>query len=204
MYDHLKQSGNMFDIFKHACLIKAVEINYPGTYFESHCGFASYDKPELWESSWIKVQRLTNCYCTLCDINPEVQNSIPDSNKFNFKCIDGYEEARKLLLHNDFNDLFFIDPPYVDLNDFLKVSELISTFIKMEVKWIVWYPVFKNGLSFKPATSMEMYWKTPNNLYGCGMAFGGFDKVDIKHISKALPFLSYCLSSEHRIRYENI
>lgn len=202
MYDHLKHSGNMFDIFKHGLLIKAVETNYPGTYFESHCGFASYDKPDLlWESSWLKVQRLTSCHCILCDTNPEVGKSIPDSENFSFSCTDGYEKARELATSEITPSLFFIDPPYVKGSDWINVSELTSIFMEEMVNWIVWYPIFKNGLCFKQRfPTIEMYWNNNNNLYGCGMAFGGFNDVDIKHISKTLPFLSYCLSSTHRIR----
>ena len=212
MYDHLKHSGNMFDIFKHACLIKAVEINYPGIYFESHCGFASYNKPELWDSSWMKVNRLTDCDCVLCDTNVEVEKSIPDSDKFQFYLTDGFKEVKERVVDKSNEDLYFIDPPYVDISDWENVDNLIQILIEYDRNWIVWYPIFKRTRDcfksdhFKhlPVTTMEMYWQSDSDLYGCGMVFGGFPKADIKHIAKGIPFLSYCLSSTARIHYENI
>jgi hypothetical protein len=203
MYDHLKQSGNMFDIFKHAILMKAVELKKPNIYFESHCGLMSYDKPVLWESSWIKVQRKTGATCILCDINPEIGKSIPLNKSFYFMTTDGFEEAKiqagHLVQGQIVPDLFFIDPPYVDVKDWSKVAELSGLLSRYNATWIVWYPIFRNGLCFKHNPSMEMYWKTDNNLQGCGMAFNGFNTEDITYISHCLPMLSFCLSSEYRI-----
>lgn len=93
MYKHLKNAGNVFDVFKHGVLMKAVESKPPLVYFESHCGFASYEKPELWESSWIKVQRETGCHCVLCDINCHVHVSVLEASQevgpyFDFFCGD--------------------------------------------------------------------------------------------------------------------
>jgi 23S rRNA A2030 N6-methylase RlmJ len=197
-YNHLSNAGNVFDSFKHGLLMKAVEVDYPSVYFESHCGFASYDKPELWESSWIKVQRLTNCSCLLCDINPEVGKSIPDSEYFNFKCTDGFEEAKKRAYFDlDPPSLFFIDPPYKDNEDWLKVIKLTETFSKRNwSKWIVWYPIFKNGLTFRSEVpAVEMYWTTTKNLHACGMAFGGFDNTDMEEIHNCLGLLQWSLSA---------
>ena len=195
-YNHLNNAGNVFDVFKHGLLMKAVEVKKPTFYFESHCGFASYNKPELWESSWIKVQRQTDCICLLCDINPDVGKSIPASDRFMFKCTDGFQEAHKRASHfvPDPPSLFFIDPPYVDNSDWSNVTNLTMSLQKLN--WIVWYPIFKNGLTFHPTVpGIEMYWTTPENLHGCGMAFGGFNNTDMEEIYSCLGFLKWCLSA---------
>lgn len=207
-YNHLKNAGNIFDIFKHGLLMKAVEHDPPSLYFESHCGFASYNKPELWESSWIKVQRETNCRCILCDINPDVItfNVVNyDRESFYFRCTDGFQEAEELARgeRNTTPDLFFIDPPYKDNSDWNNVVELTGTFNEMKVnRWIVWYPIFANGLTFKAEVpAVEMYWTTTENLHGCGMAFGGdFNNSDMENIHECLDFLQWCLSASKVVR----
>lgn len=206
MYDHLKNAGNIFDVFKHGVLMKAVENNYPSVYFESHCGFASYSKPELWESSWIKVHRLTNCHCILCDTNPDVEMSVIKASEkenwaFMFQCTDGFKLANDMARRDDPPNLFFIDPPYKDNSDWNNVIELIKTFLERDLNWIVWYPIFKNGIDLNIAPAVEMYWTTPENLHGCGMAFGGFNKTDMEEIHNCLGLLQWCLSA---LRVEKI
>jgi len=207
MYDHLKNAGNVFDVFKHGLLMKAVEYDPPSLYFESHCGYASYSKPELWESSWIKVQRETKCGCILCDINPEVItfniDKANDIEPFFFIYADGFEEAKKFARIEVPPDLFFIDPPYKDDSDWNKVTDLTTYFsetrncVNRVNRWIVWYPIFANGLTFKSQVpAVEMYWTTPENLHGCGMAFGGdFNETDMENIHSCLGFLQWCTSA---------
>jgi len=200
MYEHLKNAGNVFDVFKHGVLMKAVESKPPLVYFESHCGFASYEKPELWESSWIKVQRESNCHCFLCDTNCNIHLSVLEACKeigpyFTFFCADGFEVSDNYARQEVPPDLFFVDPPYKDDSDWKRVMDLTTTFNEVKAEWILWYPIFANGLTFKPEVpAIEMYWTTKENLHGCGMAICG--DFDMNEIRNCLSFLQWCVSAK--------
>jgi 23S rRNA A2030 N6-methylase RlmJ len=188
MYNHNNNAGSVSDIFKHAVLLKAAERKKPKTYFETHCGFSSYKKPEIWESSWAKVHRTGATHMILCDINHLVGNTVPSYDEFEFICADGFIEGLKSTA-----DLTFIDPPYVDDSDWLDVSILCSK-IK---NWIVWYPIFVTGQRLEPEpVCIEMIWQTTKNMVGCGMAFSKeFTKYDLRYIYKCVPFIAWSLSA---------
>lgn len=91
--------------------------------------------------------------------------------------------------------MFFVDPPYKERSDWKDVMDLTTIFNAMKVEWILWYPIFKDGLTFKPEVpAVEMYWTTKENLHGCGMAFGGnWYMTDIRD---CLGFLQWCVSAK--------
>lgn len=182
-YKHSKNARNVFDIFKHACLLKAVQIKQPKAYFETHCGKASYRLPELWESSWMKVYREVGCVMVLCDINPKVGATV--DKKFYFKCCNGFEEVTR---HPA--DFYFIDPPYVKTSDWNEVL-LIPEKLKNKT-WLLWYPIQKD-LKLYLWPSIEMRWETDSNILGCGMTFGGFSNGDLSLIADSMNFLSKVL-----------
>ncbi|MCK5614792.1 hypothetical protein KAR91_73705 [Candidatus Pacearchaeota archaeon] len=180
-YKHSKNARNVFDIFKHACLLKAVQIKKPGVYFETHCGKASYQLPELWESSWMKVHRQNHCNIMLCDIDPEVGKTV--DGMFPFKCGNGFYEATRYKA-----DFYFIDPPYVmdsDWTNILTLTDKLNT-------WVVWYPIRKD-LKLYLWPSIEMNWETDSDIIGCGMAFGGFSHGELSEIHDSMAFISKVL-----------
>ena len=186
-YKHSKNARNVFDIFKHACLLKAVEIKQPKVYFETHCGKASYQLPELWESSWMKVHRQNHCKIVLCDIDPEVGKTIDDE-KFYFKCCNGFEEAPR----HDPNDFVFIDPPYVMDSDWMDVIKLTDILTRRGNTWVLWYPILRDcKLYIWP--SIEMNWETDSDIIGCGMSFGGFSHEELSEIADSMSFISKVL-----------
>lgn len=210
MYHHEKHAGSVFDIFKHACLINLTKKYTPKVYFESHCGFAYYYKPERWESSWLKILRKTKCDCILCDTNPDVGNTLPNGN-ITFKNTDGFQEAHELITSYNsceigknnrchytgvlIPDLFFIDPSYKDPEDWTKTARLIRRLQDTDRKWAVWYPLFKEAGSFiAQHPTVEMHWCTEADMYGCGMIFGGFKKKHLNPVYDGLFFLQNLLS----------
>jgi hypothetical protein len=187
-YNHFNNAGTVFDIFKHAVLLKAVERKKPKTYFETHCGFPSYKKSEMWEASWVKVHRIGPVNMILCDNNHLVGNTIPSYDTFEFRCVDGFQEGLKSTA-----DLTFIDPPYVDDSDWLEASMLCNNICN----WIIWYPIFVTGqrLELEPPC-IEMLWRTDNRMSGCGMAFSKeFTYDDLEYIYNCVPFIAWSLSA---------
>ena len=177
MYNHSKHAGNEYDVFKHDWLLKIVDKCKPKVYFESHCGFARYDKPAGWESSWIKVHKATKCLCILCDTNPEVVKTVP--REFIFKNTDGFVEAHSQIISRDRPDFFFIDPPYVDEQDWILTMKLIKKLQDTNIKWIVWYPLvvgMENIFNFGWVPAAKMYWRMADDMYGCSMMFGNLEK----------------------------
>lgn len=177
MYNHSKNAGNKYDVFKHDWLLKVVEKYTPKVYFESHCGFARYDKPRGWESSWVKVHKATKCHCILCDIDPEIVETVP--REFVFKNTDGFVEAHRQILSRDRPDFFFIDPPYVNEQDWASVIRLIKRLQETDIKWIVWYPLVvgkEDIFNFGHHPKAKMYWRMAIDMYGCGMMFGNLEK----------------------------
>lgn len=214
-YNHYKYAGNVYDIFKHACLLKVIEKEKPKFYFETHCGFASYKKPEVWESSWLKVYKTlnnlkVNCNFVLCDTNPNVGKTVP-STLFHFINKDGFREAeiesqKNYGWLNDIRrkkqDFFFIDPPYKDIQDWPKVKKLIKILQEQNMKWVIWFPVFESlpaPTYFNHTPQIEMHFSVDieKNMFGCGMLFGNISKKAMNNVYRSLPFLSRCLSGRY-------
>ncbi len=194
MYNHEDNAGSVFDIFKHAILLKAVQRKKSiKTYFETHCGFSSYNKGEIWESSWVKVHRIRPVEMILCDTNPDVFHTVPGYKTIAFYNRDGYEER---LHHNA--DLTFIDPPYVLETDWSDVEGLTSNLDeRVKQDWIVWYPIFTSAerLELNTSACIEMLWKTNSRMPGCGMAFSKGFTQDLNYIYQCVPFIAWSLSA---------
>jgi 23S rRNA A2030 N6-methylase RlmJ len=74
-------------------------------------------------------------------------------------------------------DFFFIDPPYVDDQDWILTKRLVKSLQKTNIKWAVWYPLFTHMESvFNQYTTIELHQKESDKIYGCGIAFGNFKK----------------------------
>lgn len=206
MYDHSKKAGSIYDTFKHACLINITEKFTPKTYFESHCGYPYYYRPERWDSSWLKIHRKTKCQLILCDINPEVIKTIQASGVFIAPSQvirgDGFTEVYNQTFAINPPDLVFIDPPYKDDTDWTNVIKSISDLDQAKIKWIVWYPIFRDHshLIFDKYKRIEMKWSTDKYMFGCGMIFGGFKKKHLKPVYNSLHFLEWCLTGRYSIK----
>jgi len=187
-YNHSKNAGSVFDVFKHATLLKAVERKQPDVYFETHCGFSSYSHPEIWEASWAKVHRIKPIEMILCDTNPEVGPTIPSYDTFTFYNENGFYQRLK---HKA--DFTFIDPAYVEDSDWIDVA-MLCDLIK---NWVVWYPIFTTGQKLDiPASCIEMLWQTDHKMPGCGMAFSKeFGYEDLQFIYNCVPFMAWSLSA---------
>ena len=196
-YNHSDNAGSVFDTFKHAILLKAVERKQPDVYFETHCGFSSYSKPEIWESSWAKVHRTKPIEMILCDTNPEVGKTVPSYDTFTFYNENGFSRRLRHKGRGDARrppDFTFIDPPYVEDSDWIDVA-MLCDLIK---NWVVWYPIFVTGqkLDIKAGACIEMLWQTDHKMPGCGMAFSkDFDNDDLQFIYNCVPFMAWSLSA---------
>ncbi len=138
----------------------------------------------------MKVHRINPIEMILCDINPEVGKTVPSYYEtFSFYNKNGFEER---LCHK--TDFTFIDPPYVDSNDWLDVDTLTSNIDN----WVVWYPIFVTGkmLEINDGHRIEMLWRTNSKMHGCGMAFSkDFSKDDLQFIYNCVPFMAWTLSA---------
>ena len=166
-YLHYSNAGNKSDRWKHKILLGLARLVKPKIYFETHGGFPinidRFQKPKL--SSWMKVYLNFGCHCTICDLNEEVAEKVVHPNTY-FIQGNGWE----LIHQNPGYDLYFVDPPFIDVTDFLSLSLLFCNF---RAPIVGWYPIFKDLIPYKfNELHREIIFDEPDGLLvGCGMLF---------------------------------
>ncbi len=181
-YNHTKNAGNVADVWKHDILLKVVKLLRPKMYFETHCGFPYYNKGNILLSSYMKVRLKHSCSMTICDINRNIANFIPPGMDLNFINVNGWEQIYKCPEH----DLYFVDPPYVNLVNFILLDTLLSD-ESFKNPLAAWYPIFEDMHpgNYEFGLPKIEHKFNEGKLIGCGMVFKNISKNIVNEVQYA-------------------
>lgn len=180
LYNHKSNAGNTADVWKHEVLLRIAEVVQPQTYFETHCGYPFYNKGRMVFSSYMKVRKHHKCTMTLCDTDKNIKNHMPIEMDFNFLNVDGWAQIGKPL---GLSDLYFIDPPYESMMDFLNLAGVLEM-EDFTRPVLAWYPMIADlhPVNYEFGLPKLEYRFNDGKLIGCGMVFKNISEHTIEKV----------------------